>query len=156
MNINGIIWKVKKNLVPDNMTIEQASEFWDNHSVADYPSRIIKLEYIPGEHITFIEIEIQTPKMQNAVVTDDTLIVDLLDGRTISVPIAWYPRLLYGTQKERENWRLIGDGEGIHWPELDEDISVENILFGRHSGESQRSLEKWLEGRKKTEVDSAR
>lgn len=93
-----------------------------------------------------LAIEVRTPGAQNVTITDDTLIVDLSDGRTISVPLAWYPRLLHGTQGERNNWRLIGKSEGIHWPELDEDISVENLLFGKPSGESQRSLEKWLKG----------
>jgi len=74
-------------------------------------------------------------------------VVDLADGRTVSVPIAWYPRLMHGTTEERSHWRLIGKGEGIHWPDLDEDLSVENILLGRPSGESQRSLKKWLEER---------
>lgn len=81
---------------------------------------------------------------QSVKVTDDTLIVDLDDGRTISVPLAWYPRLLHGTLEERNNWRLIGKGEGIHWPELDEDISVEGLILGKPSGESARSLERWL------------
>ena len=74
--------------------------------------------------------------------------VDLTDGRTVSVPVAWYPRLMLGTPQERSYWRLIGKGEGIHWPDLDEDISVENILFGRPSGESQQSFKSWLEARK--------
>jgi hypothetical protein len=82
-------------------------------------------------------------------VTEDALVVDLTDGRTVSVPLAWYPRLLQSTQKECNNWRLIGKGEGIHWPDLDEDISVENILFGKPSGESQHSLNKWLLKRQK-------
>jgi len=94
-------------------------------------------------------IEIQTPKAQNIIVTDDTLTVDLADGRTISVPLAWYPRLLHGTSEERNNWRFIGDREGIHWSDLDEDISVENLLFGKPSGESQRSFKRWLEERSK-------
>ncbi len=75
--------------------------------------------------------------------------IDLVDGRSISVPLEWYPRLLHGTHQERCNWRLIGRGEGIHWPDLDEDISVENVWAGRPSGESQRSLKRWLEARKK-------
>jgi len=60
-------------------------------------------------------IEIQAARAQNVTVTDDTLIVDLVDGRTISVPLAWYPRLLYGKPEERNNWRLIGDREGINY-----------------------------------------
>ena len=80
-------------------------------------------------------------------VTDDALVVELSDGRTLSVPVAWYPRLLHGTPAERAHWQMIGDGEGIHWPALDEDISVEGLLAGRVSGESQRSLQRWLESR---------
>ncbi|MBX7233126.1 MAG: DUF2442 domain-containing protein [Caldilineales bacterium] len=80
-------------------------------------------------------------------VTDDDVILELSDGRTVSAPLAWYPRLLIGTPQERENWRLIGGEEGIHWPDLDEDISVENVLFGRPSGESQPSFKRWLEDR---------
>ena len=96
-------------------------------------------------------IEVQVPRAQSVTVTDDALIVDLVDVRTISVPLAWYPRLLHSKPEERSKWRLIGDREGIHWPELDEDVSVENLLFGRPSGESQRSFKKWLEGRNRGE-----
>jgi hypothetical protein len=77
-------------------------------------------------------------------VTDDTLVVDLVDGRTISVPLAWYPRLTNGTAEERNDWELIGRGEGIHWPRLDEDISVDDLLVGNPSGESQTSFKRWL------------
>jgi hypothetical protein len=80
-------------------------------------------------------------------VSDDTLSVELADGRTISVPLAWYPRLVHGTAYERGKWRLGGGGHGIHWSELDEDISVENLLAGKASGESQASFKKWLDGR---------
>ncbi len=82
---------------------------------------------------------------QTVAVTDDALIVDLLDGRTILVPLAWYPRLLHATPAERNNWRLIGEQEGLHWPDLDEDISFENLTLGKPSGESQSSLKRWLE-----------
>jgi len=88
--------------------------------------------------------EVQVAIAQRVSVTEDALIVDLTDGRTLSVPLAWYPRLWHGTTEERSNWRLIGRGEGIHWPDLDEDISVENLIFGRTSGESQRSFQGWL------------
>jgi hypothetical protein len=83
-------------------------------------------------------------------VTEDSLIVDLVDGRTVSVPVSWYPRLAHGTAEERADFRLIGRGEGIHWPGLDEDISVEDLLAGRPSGESQQSLEMWLRDRDST------
>ena len=95
-----------------------------------------------------LTIETGEIKAQHLTITRDALVVDLKDGRTISVPIAWYPRLLYGTSGERKNWRWIGQGEGIHWPDLDEDISLENILAGKRSGESQRSFKLWLEKRK--------
>lgn len=92
--------------------------------------------------------DIVIPAATTVAVTEDTLTVDLSDGRSISVPLAWYPRLAHGSAKERMNWRLIGRGEGIHWPELDEDISVEGLIAGRPSGESQQSLSKWLSGRR--------
>ncbi len=84
------------------------------------------------------------PTIQAIEITDDTLSVDLSDGRTISVPLAWYPRLLHGSMDERQNWRLIGNGDGIHWNQLDEDISVKNIILGQPSGESQKSFKRWL------------
>jgi len=84
--------------------------------------------------------EIAVPAATNVVVTDDTLTVDLSDGRTISVPLAWYPRLAHGTPEERSKWRLLGRGEGIHWPQLDDDISVEGLIAGRPSGESRPRL----------------
>ncbi len=92
-------------------------------------------------------IEIEVPTVENITVTEDTLSVDLSDGRTISVPLAWYPRLTYAPQSEQNNWRLIGKGYGIHWEDLDEDISVEGLLAGKPSGESQTSFKKWLASR---------
>jgi hypothetical protein len=86
-------------------------------------------------------------RAQNVTCTEDTLTVELSDGRSVSVPLAWYPRLMHGTPDERSNWRLVGQGLGVHWPALDEDISVENLLAGRASGESQRSLKRWLSQR---------
>ena len=77
-------------------------------------------------------------------VSSDTLMVELTDGRTIGVPVAWYPRLVHGTDAERNHWSLIGGGRGVHWPDLDEDISVENLLAGKASGESQTSFKRWL------------
>jgi hypothetical protein len=85
---------------------------------------------------------------QQVTVTDDALIVDLVDGRTVSVPLSWYPRLAHGTPAERSNWRLLGRGEGIYWPDLDEDISVAGLLAGRPSGETQSSLQRWLKSRR--------
>lgn len=95
-----------------------------------------------------LAIEIEVPCAENVTVTEDTLSVDLSDGRTVSAPIAWYPRLSNSTSEERTNWRLIGKGHGIHWEDIDEDISVENLLAGKISGESQKSFKKWLNSRK--------
>ncbi len=94
--------------------------------------------------MTISAVEMALPDAINVLVTEDTLSVELSDGRTISVPIEWYPRLVHGTPEERSNWRLIGRGQGIHWEELDEDISVEGLLAGKPSGESQASFKKWL------------
>jgi hypothetical protein len=80
-------------------------------------------------------------------VSRQELTVHLLDGRTIIVPLHWYPRLKHATPKERNNWKLIGSGNGIHWQDLDEDISVRNLLLGQPSGESQKSFERWLKNR---------
>ena len=80
----------------------------------------------------------------------DTLSLELTDGRSVSVPLDWYPRLLHATPEERGNWRLLGQGLGIHWPDLDEDISVEGVLLGKPSGESQASFQKWLKSREAT------
>ena len=99
---------------------------------------------------TVLAIELRMVSAQSVNVTDDALIVDLSDGRTVSVPLAWFPRLMHGTSEERNKWRLIGGGEGIHWPELDEDISVENLILGKPSGESQKSFKIWLEARTQT------
>jgi Protein of unknown function (DUF2442) len=81
--------------------------------------------------------------------SEDTLSVELADGRTIAAPLAWYPRLAHATAEERGSWRLIGGGHGIHWPMIDEDISVANLLAGQPSAESQSSFKKWLAGRAK-------
>ena len=93
-------------------------------------------------------IELKVPLATSVVVTDDTLTVDLSDARTISVPLAWYPRLAHATSEERSVWRLIGRGEGIDLPKLDEDASVEGLFAGKVSGESQLCLTKWLGERK--------
>lgn len=98
--------------------------------------------------MTSLTIELfEIPIIQRVTVTDDTLSSDLSDGRTISVPLAWYPRLLHGSIEERNDWRFIGSGSGIHWNQLDEDISVTNLILGQPSGESQKSFQRWLSSR---------
>ena len=92
--------------------------------------------------------ELREAVAQDVTASGEALIVDLADGRTITVPLAWFPRLAHGTSAEQANWRFIGRGAGIHWPDLDEDISVESLLAGRRSGETQAFLRRWLQARK--------
>jgi hypothetical protein len=96
---------------------------------------------------SYASLTVEVPSAENVRISKDILSVDLSDGRTISVPLAWFPRLLQSTAEERNNWRLIGKGHGIHWQDIDEDISVEGLLAGRPSGESQSSFKKWQERR---------
>lgn len=88
-------------------------------------------------------VEIKAPVVVGVVATETTLTAELADGRAISVPLAWYPRLVHGAPEERNNVELYGDGT-IHWPDLDEDIRVESLLAGRRSRESEASLARWL------------
>jgi hypothetical protein len=101
-----------------------------------------------GEGMGISETELKEAVAQSVTSSDEALIVDLADGRTITVPLAWFPRLAHGTLAERANWRFIGGGVDIHWPDLDEDISVESLLAGRKSGEAHASLRRWLQARK--------
>ncbi len=94
--------------------------------------------------MTSAVVTITLPKIVSVRVTDDTIAVDLEDGRTIAVPISWYPRLAYGTPAERENFQISSAGYGIHWPDLDEDIGVEGLLLGKKSSESPESFARWL------------
>lgn len=87
------------------------------------------------------------PQVIEISFTADKLIVDLADNRSLLVPLSWYPRLLYATPAERQNWRLLGDGYAIEWPDLDEHIGIEGLLAGRRSGESERSIQHWLQNR---------
>ena len=97
-------------------------------------------------------VEVSSAEAESVSVTDEALTVELTDGRSITVPISWYPRLLHGADEERGNWSLLGGGIGIHWPDLDEDISVQGLLAGRRSGETQASLQRWLDIRKKKQA----
>jgi hypothetical protein len=95
------------------------------------------------------------PIAKKVAFTEDSLTISLSDGRSVFAPLTWYPRLLHGTPKERNNWQLIGNSEGVHWPDLDEDISVANLLLGQRSGESQASFDNWLKTRTTTPHDPA-
>lgn len=94
-----------------------------------------------------LSVQAERPRAQHLAITDDSLVVELTDGRTISVPLAWYPRLLHGDPRERNNWRLIGTGVGVHWPDLDEDLSIDSLIAGNPSRESGESFRRWLKGR---------
>jgi hypothetical protein len=94
--------------------------------------------------------EFPRPAAVDVEVSEDTLTVHLADGRSIAVPVVWYPRLADGTPQERARWKLSGSGRGIHWPELDEDISVEALLSGHRSTEAPASLKKWLSTRRRS------
>lgn len=97
---------------------------------------------------TSVVVTLSLPRITGVTVTDDTLSVDLEDGRTVSVPIGWYPRLAHGSASERANVQIAGAGFGLHWPDLDEDIGIEGILLGKRSNENPRSFERWLQSRK--------
>lgn len=92
-------------------------------------------------------VDLQEPRAQSVCVSDDALQVDLADGGTIFVPLAWFPRLWHGTAAERNDFEIIGDGAYLHWPSLDEDLTVAGLLAGKRSGESPASLKKWLASR---------
>lgn len=121
------------------------------------PKELAKIQVLIGQHkCGFWRVGMASSATDNPdafarhiVITDDTLSVELADGRTIAAPLAWYPRLSHATSKERSTWRLIAGGRGIHWPLVDEDISVQNLLAGQPSAESQASLKKWLAERNK-------
>ena len=102
--------------------------------------------------MTTLVIDEWSLRAVRAQLTDEALVVDLADGRSVSVPLVWYPRLLRASMKERQQFRLIGSGEGIHWELLDEDVSVEGIVAGRRSMESAESFRRWLEDRKERGV----
>ena len=99
-------------------------------------------------------VDLAEATVLRVTVSGETLTVELSDGRSLSVPTAWYPRLLHGSQQERDTWRLIGGGEGIHWPMLDEDVSVAGLLAGHPSGESPSSFRRWLEERQPAQAGS--
>ncbi len=88
------------------------------------------------------------PVVTSIKIDDDTLTVSLADGRNLTVPLSWYPRLQHGSEQERSNWKILGGGYAIEWSDLDEHVGIEGLLAGRRSGESQKSFEKWLVSRK--------
>lgn len=101
-------------------------------------------------------VDIQQARAQSLSLSDEALSVDLVDGRTVIVPLVWYPRLWHGSKEERNNFEIFGDGAYIHWPDLDEDLTVAGLLEGKRSGEAATSLKKWLASRKPTSRKQAR
>ena len=97
--------------------------------------------------------DVQEARARDVRVDEESLVVDLMDGRTLTVPLAWYPRLWYGSADERAHFEVIGDGGYVHWPDLDEDLSVAGMLAGRRSKESPESLKKWLAQREANTSD---
>ena len=77
-------------------------------------------------------------------VTEEKLVIELADGRSLIIPLSWYPRLLNASHQERQNWQLLGDGYAIEWIDLDEHIGIEGLLAGKRSGESHKSFARWL------------
>ncbi len=140
----------------------RSAKFWldpgvrlkENHGYAHAELREIdsvlqkNLELLRNEWDYSAVVTLELPKVLDVFVTQDTLTVDLEDGRTVSVPLGWYPRLAYGTPSERGNFEISGAGYGIHWPDLDEDIGVEELVLGKRSSESHASFERWLQRRK--------
>ncbi len=93
-------------------------------------------------------VDIPEARAQSVSLSDEALSVDLVDGRTVIVPLLWFPRLWHGSKEERNNFEIFGDGAYLHWPDLDEDLTVAGLLEGKRSGESATSLKKWLAARK--------
>ena len=93
-------------------------------------------------------VSVDMPVAVAITVSEDSLTAQLSDGRTISAPLAWYPRLAHATPKERDNWEIHAGGQHLHWPDLDEDLSVEMLLTGQRSGESQKSFKRWLKAKR--------
>ena len=101
-------------------------------------------------------VAMDTAAAKSVRVTDRALVVELRDGRVVSVPLEWYPRLAEGSPSERRRWELIGPGIGIHWPDLDEDISIDGLLQGLPSGECAASLDRWRMARGRPAVSVQR
>lgn len=98
--------------------------------------------------MTTSSLATEIPSAKRVRVTEDVLVVELRDGRSVSIPLLWFPRLAEGRPSERQQWELIGPGIGIHWPKLDEDISVADLLLGLRSNESASSLQRWRAARR--------
>ena len=143
---------MRSRRIPQTDSIEELSRFWDTHDLTDLEDQLedVRTPVFARRKASGMNssgIEIRPAQAQKVRVTTEELVIDLIDGRTVTVPLGWYPRLAHGTAAQRRRWRLIGRGEGIHWPDLDEDIAVEDLLAGRPSGESRTSFHRWLKER---------
>ncbi|MXY20598.1 MAG: DUF2442 domain-containing protein [Dehalococcoidia bacterium] len=137
---------VAENLIVDFGRDGEVVGFTLDHAAESLGPFLSQSEIIHGFYVR-TETKASSARAQSVLVTEDTLSVDLSDGRSVSVPLSWYPRLAHGTPKERDNWRIEGAGWGVHWPDLDEDISVKGLLMGNSSKESGKSFKRWLENR---------
>jgi hypothetical protein len=133
---------MNKPRLPSTNDSEELARFWQEHDITDFEDEL--------EEVTDLVFARAEPPMSSTATIvnvhfhEDTLTVDLSDGRKVNAPLSWHPRLWHGTAAERNHWRLIGKGVGVHWPDLDEDISVEGLILGKPSNESQKSLQQWL------------
>ena len=98
-------------------------------------------------------IDVTLPEVEHVKVTEDTLMAELSDGRTISVPLGWYPKLMHATAEERRNWRPINGGSGIYWPDLNADLSVEDLFAGCPSGASEKSVKRCFDAKQPVVMD---
>lgn len=137
---------VAENLIVDFGRDGEVIGFTLDHAAELLGPFLPQSEIIDGSQV-HTETNLSSARAQSVAVTEDTLSVDLTDGRTISVPLAWYPRLAHGTPEERDNWRINSAGWSVHWPDLDENVSVKGLLIGNPSMESGRSFKRWLENR---------
>jgi hypothetical protein len=103
-------------------------------------------DILAAPEITAVELD-TCVVAERVELTDEQLVVHRTDGHSVTVPLAWFPRLLHATPTERANWRLLGGGYGVEWPDLDEHIGIEALLAGRGSGESAESFGRWLKAR---------
>ncbi len=103
-----------------------------------------------------LDVEIQEARARAVRITEDSLTVDLVDGRTVIVPLVWFPRLWHGSPDERGRLEIFGDGAYVHWPELNEDLTIASLLSGRRSGESSKSLKKWSAARRKKRTQATK
>jgi len=131
----------------DPVALQQAGGF--NRGELNVIGRLVQehREKFCRDGMSSLVAEQREPRARSVTVSEESLTVDLMDGRTIIVPLVWYPRLWHGKPEERNHFEIFGDGTYVHWPDLDEDLTVAGILAGLPSGENPKSLKRWLKQR---------